>query len=166
MDEKNQEEQSETDEKGLMIEIHVDDGSCTTKFDCHYEMIHFTNLNVGSLKEVTYKDVVNQIKVQFGTKFPGIMDDNYTMNVKWKLVSFKEAHAMLANESKDVQISDDSTLQEEFLDESDSETSSDENESTPKIIKKFLVRKIGNSVFLPSINFFFVANIANKRQII
>ncbi|ETO00634.1 hypothetical protein RFI_36806, partial [Reticulomyxa filosa] len=131
----------ETAEKGLTIDVYVDNGSCKTKFDCHHKMINFSHSNTNSFKELTYKEVVSKIKMQFGDEFPGIMDNNHTVNVKWKLVSFKEAHVILADNSKDIQILDDSSLQEEFLDESDSENSSDEDGlSTPNT--KFLVRKI------------------------
>ncbi|ETO23790.1 hypothetical protein RFI_13385 [Reticulomyxa filosa] len=83
------------------------------KHECHHELINFRKLSMDSLKELTYKDVVNEIKARFGAKFAGIMDDNCTVNVKWKLVSFKEAHVILADNSKDIQILDDSSLQED-----------------------------------------------------
>ncbi|ETO15532.1 hypothetical protein RFI_21832, partial [Reticulomyxa filosa] len=135
--------------KGLKIEVYVDDGRRKTKFDCPCKTIYFPHLNVGSVKELTHKEVVNKIKMQFGDEFPGIMDDTCTVNVKWKLVSFKEAYVMLSDDSRDVLIPNDDALQEEFLDESENETSSDEDASptTKTTITKLLIRKIGNFCF-------------------
>ncbi|ETO22969.1 hypothetical protein RFI_14222 [Reticulomyxa filosa] len=112
----------------LTIRVFVDDGTKTTKSECRFKDIR--------MKTLDYDQLMERIKLEFANDVPHILRNNYSPNLKWKPVSFKEASKQLQECSNDVDVMDTDGLQEEMF------NSDDESDASSNGINKFLTKSI------------------------
>ncbi|ETO32080.1 hypothetical protein RFI_05037, partial [Reticulomyxa filosa] len=116
----------------LKIRVYIDDGRTFQKVRCRFKDIIFAAVN-----ELKYNELREGIINEFKEKVPGILDDNYSINIKWKLVSFKHAADLLEDTSKDIKICDDEEWRKvlayaEEIDSDNSDQSDQSNQSDKK----------------------------------
>ncbi|ETO13317.1 hypothetical protein RFI_24059, partial [Reticulomyxa filosa] len=140
--------QFEKDKKvdgGLKIKVFVDEGKEEKKEKCTSKILEFSTRDP---QQLTYDELREKIISEFKPSIPGILDDNYSVNVKWKVVSFKDAAELLEDTSRDIDINDDDTLKQEFEDaesdnESDQSNQSDQSSQSDKKNLKLLIKRFG-----------------------
>ncbi|ETO24002.1 hypothetical protein RFI_13156 [Reticulomyxa filosa] len=116
-----------------IIRVYLDDGSKIDKTDCTCVELEFGE------DELNYSKLIEKIKIEFDVT--DIMNNEVSPNLKWKIVSFKDAASELINK-KDVDIGSDENLNDE-IEDADSNDDEDDDSDRQKIVS-VLVRKLGN----------------------
>ncbi|ETO13715.1 hypothetical protein RFI_23649, partial [Reticulomyxa filosa] len=114
------------------IRVYVDDGegSILRKEDCLYKDIIYDVREDGTGRgKITFTQFKHKIKREFGQEIPDILKDDPLANITWKVLSYKDACSELEDHSRDVEITSDENLNDEFDDNSDSDDSESEGQN-------------------------------------